>query len=380
MLGSLELKNYRAFDSFSMKGLARVNLLVGKNNCGKTSLLEAVHFLVSGGSAGVMKSIATRRGEGLLTSDGQSGLEDVSCWFFGFDPKLEDVFSIWDPQTGVSVTTRATVPSERDTVGRSAQQPRVRKILTRAVAAPESSSVEWTAWFGLGPGAGLDLARYWTEEAAEMENPSIPRSISFLSPESSNPRALAEAWTMVQGTGREDEVLASLHIIERNIDSVNFLAGRRTGLPPLGRIGVVASFQNLDASAPKGEPSREAQKGLTSLGSLGAGVWRLLELGCALVSAKDGYLLIDEIDTGLHYSVMADMWRLVVKTAARSNMQVFATTHSWDCVEGLSRLCAEEAELIPEVAIHTIEPSLKRAVTYSGESVARMARSQVDPR
>ena len=45
------------------------------------------------------------------------------------------------------------------------------------------------------------------------------------------------------------------------------------------------------------------------IGSMGDGMWRMLGLALALANAKGGVLLVDEIDTGLHYSVMADMWR-----------------------------------------------------------------------
>ena len=60
-------------------------------------------------------------------------------------------------------------------------------------------------------------------------------------------------------------------------------------------------------------------------------------MAIALISAKGGVLLIDEIDTGLHYTVMADMWKLIAQTAAELDVQVFATTHSSDCVTALRK-------------------------------------------
>jgi AAA15 family ATPase/GTPase len=57
----------------------------------------------------------------------------------------------------------------------------------------------------------------------------------------------------------------------------------------------------------------------------------MLGLALAIVNAKNGVLLVDEIDTGLHYTVMSDMWKMIWKTAKRLNVQVFATTNSNDC-------------------------------------------------
>ncbi len=62
------------------------------------------------------------------------------------------------------------------------------------------------------------------------------------------------------------------------------------------------------------------------------------------VNAKDGMLLIDEVDSGLHYSVQANVWRLIFEVARRLNVQVFATTHSWDCVKGFQQATQENKE------------------------------------
>ena len=105
-----------------------------------------------------------------------------------------------------------------------------------------------------------------------------------------------------------------------------------------------------------------------------------MTLALSLSRVGGGTLFIDEIDTGLHYSVMADMWKLVVKKALASNVQVFATTHSWDCIEGLSTLCQREPGLVNKVAIHKIDRALQNSVAFSGESLVRMLRSDIDPR
>ena len=64
MLRNLKLEKYRSFDEYELSNLSRVNLLVGKNDCGKTSILEAIHFLVSRGDPMVLAECAGRRGEG----------------------------------------------------------------------------------------------------------------------------------------------------------------------------------------------------------------------------------------------------------------------------------------------------------------------------
>ena len=71
MLRTLELQGYRGFESFRLPDLRRVNLLVGRNNCGKTSILEAVDFLASRGDPSVLaRSLSlVRTGNGFLLID-----------------------------------------------------------------------------------------------------------------------------------------------------------------------------------------------------------------------------------------------------------------------------------------------------------------------
>ena len=97
----------------------------------------------------------------------------------------------------------------------------------------------------------------------------------------------------------------------------------------------------------------------------------LLSIGSAIACASKATLLVDEIDTGLHYSRLADMWRMVIKTAAELDVQVFATTHSLDCMNGLQESIAANPELAEHVAVHRIERSIDEAVTLTGDEFVR---------
>jgi predicted ATP-dependent endonuclease of OLD family len=106
----------------------------------------------------------------------------------------------------------------------------------------------------------------------------------------------------------------------------------------------------------------------------------MLALALALAKTQNGILLVDEIDTRLHYSVMGDMWRLVAETARRYNIQVFATTHSFDCVRGLDWLCRKYPELGAEVSIQKIEPELPMAVALDAEQIKISVEQDIEVR
>jgi hypothetical protein len=113
---------------------------------------------------------------------------------------------------------------------------------------------------------------------------------------------------------------------------------------------------------------------------MGDGMQRLLNLSLALIRSRSGVALIDEIDTGFHYSIMTKMWRMVVETAERLKVQVFATTHSQDCVRGLARLHEEHPDLAEMVRVHRVEQGEPSSMMYTPEEIEIAAEQNVDVR
>ncbi len=52
----------------------------------------------------------------------------------------------------------------------------------------------------------------------------------------------------------------------------------------------------------------------------------------AITNANGGVVLIDEVENGLHHSVLVDVWKAIAVAARHNNVQVFATTHSYECI------------------------------------------------
>ena len=94
------------------------------------------------------------------------------------------------------------------------------------------------------------------------------------------------------------------------------------------------------------------------IGSMGDGIWRMLGLALSVVQSGNGILLVDEIDTGLHHTVMEDMWRFLYGCAKRYNVQIIAATHSWDCYHSLAVICRDS--VVPKM--------IRRSVTSQAHS------------
>ena len=107
---------------------------------------------------------------------------------------------------------------------------------------------------------------------------------------------------------------------------------------------------------------------------------RMLGIILALVNAKDGMLLIDEIENGIHYSIQQELWQLIFQLAHRLNVQVFATTHSWDCIEGFQKAAQEDVQEEGMVIRLSLKGEEVIATLFDERKLAIATREQIEVR
>ena len=331
MLNGLTLRGYRSFDVYRMTDLARVNLLVGKNNCGKTSILEAIELLVSGDPSALRES-AVRRTE--LTEHGA----DISHVFYGHVSAPGTSFELSCPDNRQQLTATILLPDDGGEAVMPGHTCLLRIVHSEGQAPPLPVNEN---------GVLLNVP------FPEMP----PRAARFLD---FDPRSMHATWKSVLAEGRGTEVLEALQLLEPEVGKIVYPAGGEM------RRGIELGHRDSDRRLP--------------IGSYGDGMRRLLALSLGLIDRADGCVLIDEIDTGLHWTVMEDMWRLVVETAHRSNVQVFATTHSYDCIRGLGSLVRSRPDLADDLAIHKMHRSLAQSVCIPGTEIAIAVEQDIEVR
>ena len=81
------------------------------------------------------------------------------------------------------------------------------------------------------------------------------------------------------------------------------------------------------------------------LTSMGDGMLRVLQISLNAIQAEGGILLIDEFENGLHHSTQKKIWEFIFSLAKDLNIQVFATTHSLDCLKAFSAVAQERTDL-----------------------------------
>jgi hypothetical protein len=369
MIKSIHIQGYRGFSEFEMSGLARVNLLVGTNNSGKTSSLEALYLLASQGDPYSLWRVLWRRSERLPERPNRPQSElDVCHLFTGHDLKLGSKFVL-------SADNQTPGRNVSFTIGELGDEPRTKTSLGRegipvqsrfglhikGHPSPPSTIIPLSRVGGLASDS-LDVSRRVQRKSFEDDIPS-----QFITAESYGGTELVSLWENVALTSNEERVLDALRLLEPTIEKIASISitpeyyggGNQRG-------GFRVKFKGVERPVP--------------IGSLGDGIWRLLVMAIAIAQCKDGLLLVDEIDTGLHYSVMSDMWRLIYGAAKELNVQVFATTHSNDCIRSLAEVCCSEVDAGANVTLQRIERGRKKAVAYTPKEIEVAAARGIEVR
>lgn len=366
MLSRVDIASYRGFKSFRLDGLKRVNLLVGKNNSGKTALLESIYFLASGGDPSVLTNAASQRGEVVPGGREEPSFLDVSHFFYGHDLRPGSKFTLAG-DNGITPVTVEAVP-----LGDTEPNPEL-----------FSHSRALRPAFALKIDGGRQRSKnertfFLSEEGALLVDPHRPGrryipgeriegpQIVFIAPDSLVPASLGRMWRPILNAKKEEEVYRAMRILETDLEDIVFEPGDPTYRAYNSRSGVLVSF--------KGDKRR------VPLGSMGDGMRRLLALAISLIHANGGYLIVDEIDTGFHYSIMDKMWELVIKTAAASNIQVVATTHSLDCIRGVGELFNRDPDTRQHVALHRIERDKSESVAFQPEEILTAIEQDIEIR
>jgi AAA15 family ATPase/GTPase len=103
-------------------------------------------------------------------------------------------------------------------------------------------------------------------------------------------------------------------------------------------------------------------------------------LALALANSKNGFLVIDEAENGIHHSMQRPLWKMVLQTALKNNVQVFAATHSWDCVRGFAKAMLELEDADGVLIRLERHGDNTRAVEYSEDELRVAAEQGIEVR
>ena len=377
VLRDFEANNFRTFSSLRVPRLGRVNLIVGRNNTGKTMLLEALRLFQTRGDANEIVALLAERDEYRRTAPQrdirreepiEEARLDLGALFHGRPAELNGAVCRLGPSGEPDQTLTLSIRPARIT----RDDDGLRQV---SLFDEDSDSAE------VGGGEVFDRLALVTEVGSErrsvidLELPFTRRRIGrprigeaerrppFVAARGADSAIVTSWWDALALTDGEERVIECLKLIS-DIERVALVEGAspRTRTP-------IVKFKGTAAP----EPMR----------SLGDGFGRLFWVALALENARASkLLLIDELDNGIHYSVLPDLWRFVTRAAIASNVQVFATTHSWDCVEAFQTATIENTEadgVLVKLARRSAQDPVS-AVAFDETELATATKQGIDLR
>lgn len=364
-LPSLSIEGFRGIKDLSISRLGRVTLLAGRNGVGKTTVLDAVRIHASRARLSALTDLLVSREEIAAGKDAD-----------GADTSLFDGKALFHG--------RDTSGAARISIGSLSGTEQLRIGIVSLNDEPDSMM---KAFLAKSMGGGARVMKVAFGDSVELlppGPPAFPREVTQLLAESGNelpPELACESlgpglpgssdlsrlWDRVTLTDDEDRVIRAVNLaIEEEAARVAVVGeGAGSGQLPNGR-RVVVRLKGHSQPVP--------------LRSLGDGAVRLLGVAVALANSRDGFLLIDEVENGIHHALQRDFWRMVLQTAQENNVQVLATTHGWDCVRGFAQAAADiEAVEGVLVRLERRDGHL-RAVEYTEAELGIVARDGIEVR
>ena len=326
MLKNLNVKNFRGLERLNLDPLGRVNLIAGKNGTGKTAVLESLWIL--GGPD--IPELTVRLGA-------FRGMHPPSA-----ETIFLDLFHRFDRDNAIQIEAR-TEPGS-NTRSLEILLDRRESHFARAIQIPQplesgferSSQIQKEGEFELvlnylhDDGNHYKSRAWWVEEVLaarppfpvpfELANagiheerslvPDRPSSVFMASLHRENLQSDAESFGALQLEGREEEVLSVLRTLEPRLKSIIPISIKNTTV--------------VHADLGSGRP--------IAIRLLGEGFSRMFSIAVAMGRARGGMILIDEVENGLHYSVLEEVFSNLIEIATKFDVQVFATTHSRECI------------------------------------------------
>ena len=318
MYNSFEMEKFKSINSLKIENLSRINLFFGRNNCGKTTLLEAI-FLISG----ISNPELFRRCNSFRSFN---QITDLSYFFHNLD---------------ISMPVKFLSTGNVDIYNRTAQldfEKLEKKVLQNNTSAFEVIN-------NLSETSILKIT-------GSVNNQSVVSSITL----------------QFLKNGEKNEIRIPKNYHERI--NCNYLAPRvafetipnmvRKILEDKQEKFVVEALQLFDSNIKDFVLTNNdvmvdvVFEKRIPINLLGDGIRKFFTLILSIYCSKDGVLIIDEIDNGLHYSSMKTLWNIIFKVSEQFNTQLFITTHNIDSLKGLKKLIDDKQDYKTAVSFFKI--------------------------
>lgn len=350
MFKNIKINNLRGITELEIDNFGQINLFVGQNCCGKTTVLEAIFMLTGATNPELPLKTNSMRGLNLFAREmwesffrnGDNRHPITIKGNFHNDDKILTI--------GCKKTTQVSKPLSSEEVSKS---------IRNGTSQPDLVTI------------GLDLEYTSSSEPSKKVKTTIFESDKGIIPGGTEP-SYAEGF-FLGPYSQASELKSRFDAIQNNkqlLDEVILLLKQmdpKISDLRLNRAGTLIADIDIGSLIP--------------VNLLGGGMMKFIDVAFAMLNYRNGIIFIDEIENGLYYSAQEKLWNAIFKWSEKLNVQVFATTHSRECIEAFTRF--SENSLFPGKAkLYRIERGDEkfRAVEYTQELLSESLESKWEVR
>ena len=356
-LASLSITGFRGISQLRIPRMGRVTLLAGKNGVGKTTVLEALRLYAARGQFDTVQEVLIDHEE-LTTIRGEDEALVSAA-------DLDRLFH----RNGGDRTAIQIGPVDGGPALKIEPSARPADVLRGLPQRVYPGDVEVLGVvFGDAPPHHV-----WLRSAAEGYQPyhRAPNSMKphtslrceSLGPGPLDRGAVERLWDQVALT--DDETLA--------LDALRLVFGDHVERAAVTGVGDGRHRRRMMVKlADRANP--------VPLRSLGDGAARMFGVALALANCRDGILLVDEAENGIHYTLHSKFWNMILSTAHANNTQVVATTHSKDCIDGFAVAALQCPDISGNLIRIDRHNGKLHAVEYSMDELETAAEQNIEVR
>ena len=347
----IEIKNFRGIDNLKIEDFSRVNVFLGQNNSGKSSVLEAIAMLMSMSNPDSPQLINAVRARKSF-----SKFIDIQYLFNNLNVATPPEV-LAEETDGTSRHLKMTLSYVFDELAEPNSQPQ------QAGAVNYVNTLEMN--FDIANGAPSRSYKSWLRVNSQglvvnrkVADGYLENKRAWLTPSDLMTSNLANDLAELFRRNRKDTVLTLLKMFDSQINSIEILTD-----------DIYVGFEGMAQMLP--------------VSMMGDGLRRYLSIVASASNPMIDMFLIDEIDNGLHYSVYKKLWQALFALAVATDKQIFVTTHSKETLYRLNEMLEENSVYQKELRLYTLEKTkLKghQAYKYTYEGLSGACENDVEIR
>lgn len=350
----IDIRNFRGIDHLEIDDCARVNVFLGQNNSGKTSILECL-LLIMGMSSPDMPQSLNR----LRSRNNMIGVADARYMFNNL----------------VLANSPEIIALRTDGVQRHL------KLRLSYIFNEKEQAIQPNGAIPISePGALVNTLEMLFDVTEKEKNQKHRSSLTFNLAGSITNRTFAEGYVEKDFVG-----LITADLLSGNlVNDLSELFKRKQKNLVLERLAIFdKSIYTIDILNNDVYIGFDGINEMLPLGMTGDGLRRYLNIVACSANPKTNIIVIDEVDNGLHYSAYKKLWEAIFALSKTTNKQVFITTHSKETLYRLNEMLEERPEYQQEMRLYTIAKTLKKghqAYKYTFEGLQGACRNDIEIR